>query len=105
MLALRSGRFPPVPLRDEAEWAPEPVWALSRKVSCLAGNRTPIPLLSSSWTSLYRLSWKSNTSIEFSRHLRSNSERHGIIVTPRSYAISTKPSKPLEAPRVLSSEI
>jgi hypothetical protein len=41
--ALPSGKEPPVPMEQEAGWAPEPAWTLWSKEKCLspAGNRTP----------------------------------------------------------------
>jgi hypothetical protein len=41
----RPGRaLPPVPIGQEAEWAPEPVWTqrLEEKSSASVGDRTPI---------------------------------------------------------------
>jgi hypothetical protein len=42
--ALPSGKGPPVPIVQEAGWAPEPVWTqrLEKKSFAPAGNRTPI---------------------------------------------------------------
>jgi hypothetical protein len=42
--ALLSGKGPPVPIGQEAEWAPEPVWTqrLEEKSSAPAGNRISI---------------------------------------------------------------
>jgi hypothetical protein len=61
-LVSRPGRFtlgkePPVPIGQEAGWAPEPVWTLWRRENSisLAGNRTPssqspVPILTEiSW--------------------------------------------------------
>jgi hypothetical protein len=41
---LPPGKGPPVPIVQEAGWAPEPVWTqtLEEKSFALAGNRTPI---------------------------------------------------------------
>jgi hypothetical protein len=42
--ALPPGKGPPVPILQEAEWAPEPVWTqgLEEKSSAPVGDRTPI---------------------------------------------------------------
>jgi hypothetical protein len=42
--ALLPGKGPPVPILQEAGWAPEPVWTqrLEEKFSAPAGDRTPI---------------------------------------------------------------
>jgi hypothetical protein len=42
--ALPPGKGPPVPIVQEAGWAPEPVWTqgLEEKSSASVGNRTPI---------------------------------------------------------------
>jgi hypothetical protein len=42
--ALSPGNGPPVPIAQEAEWAPEPVWTqgLEEKSSASVGDRTPI---------------------------------------------------------------
>jgi hypothetical protein len=47
--ALTPGKEPPVPIIQEAGWAPEPVWTqrLEEKSSVPAGDRTPIALSSS----------------------------------------------------------
>jgi hypothetical protein len=34
--ALPPGKEPPVPIGQEVEWAPEPVWMLCRREMCLA---------------------------------------------------------------------
>jgi hypothetical protein len=41
---LPPGKGPPVPIVQEAGWAPEPVWTqrLEEKILCPAGNRTPV---------------------------------------------------------------
>jgi hypothetical protein len=41
---LPPGKGPPVPIVQEAGWAPEPVWTqrLEEKSFALAGDRTPI---------------------------------------------------------------
>jgi hypothetical protein len=41
--ALPPGKGPPIPIVQEAGWAPEPVWAqrLEEKSSAPAGDRTP----------------------------------------------------------------
>jgi hypothetical protein len=46
---LPPGKGPPVPIGQEAEWAPEPVWTqrLEEKSSAPAGDRTPIARSSS----------------------------------------------------------
>jgi hypothetical protein len=40
----RRGKKPPVPIVQEAGWAPEPVWTqrLEEKSFAPAGNRTPV---------------------------------------------------------------
>jgi hypothetical protein len=39
--ALPPGKYPPVPIGQEAGWAPDPVWRMQgREKSCSAGNRT-----------------------------------------------------------------
>jgi hypothetical protein len=42
--ALSPGKVPPVPIGQEAGWAPEPVWTqrLEEKSSAPVGDRTPI---------------------------------------------------------------
>jgi hypothetical protein len=47
--ALPPKKGPPVPIVQEAGWAPEPVWTqrLEEKSSAPAGNRTPIARSSS----------------------------------------------------------
>jgi hypothetical protein len=42
--ALPAGKGPPVPIGQEAGWAPEPVWTqgLEEKSSAPVGDRTPI---------------------------------------------------------------
>jgi hypothetical protein len=47
--ALSPGKGPPVPIVQEAGWAPEPVWTqrLEEKSSASAGDRTPIARSSS----------------------------------------------------------
>jgi hypothetical protein len=47
--ALPPGKGPPVPIVQEAGWAPEPVWTqrLEEKSFAPAGDRTPISLSSS----------------------------------------------------------
>jgi hypothetical protein len=42
--ALSPGKGPPVPIVQEAGWAPEPVWTqvLEEKSSAPVGDRTPI---------------------------------------------------------------
>jgi hypothetical protein len=42
--ALPPGKEPPVPIGQEAGWAPEPVWTqgLEEKSSAPAGDRTPV---------------------------------------------------------------
>jgi hypothetical protein len=42
--ALPPGKGPPVPIEQEAGWAPEPVWTqgLEEKSSASVGDRTPI---------------------------------------------------------------
>jgi hypothetical protein len=47
--ALAPGKGPPVPIVQEAGWAPEPVWTqrLEEKSSAPAGNRAPIARSSS----------------------------------------------------------
>jgi hypothetical protein len=46
--ALPPGKGPPVPIVQEARWAPEPVWSqrLEERSSAPAGDRTPIAQLS-----------------------------------------------------------
>jgi hypothetical protein len=46
---LPPGKEPPVPIVQEAGWAPEPVWTqrIEEKSFALAGNRTPIARSSS----------------------------------------------------------
>jgi hypothetical protein len=46
---LPPGKGPPVPIGQEAGWAPEPVWTqrLQEKFFAPAGNRTPIARSSS----------------------------------------------------------
>jgi hypothetical protein len=46
---LPPGKGPPVPIVQEAEWAPEPVWTqrIAEKSVAPAGNRTPIARSSS----------------------------------------------------------
>jgi hypothetical protein len=46
--ALPPEKGPPVPIVQEAGWAPEPVWTqrLEEKSFSLAGNRTPIAAVS-----------------------------------------------------------
>jgi hypothetical protein len=41
--ALPPGKEPPVPIEQEARWAPEPVWTqrLVEKSSASVGDRTP----------------------------------------------------------------
>jgi hypothetical protein len=40
-VALTPGKEPPVPIGDEAGWAPEPVWTLRRREKyCTARNQT-----------------------------------------------------------------
>jgi hypothetical protein len=47
--ALPPGKGPPIPIGQEAGWAPEPVWTqrLEEKSFASAGDRTPIARLSS----------------------------------------------------------
>jgi hypothetical protein len=47
--ALTPGKRPPVPIVQEAGWAPEPVWTqrIEEKSFAPAGDRTPIALSSS----------------------------------------------------------
>jgi hypothetical protein len=47
--ALAPGKGPPVPIVQEAGWAPEPVWIqrIEEKSFARAGDRTPIALSSS----------------------------------------------------------
>jgi hypothetical protein len=42
--ALYPGKGPPIPIEEEAGWAPEPVWTqrLEEKSSVPVGDRTPI---------------------------------------------------------------
>jgi hypothetical protein len=42
--ALHPGKGPPVPIGQEAGWAPEPVWTqrLDEKSSASVGDRTPV---------------------------------------------------------------
>jgi hypothetical protein len=42
--ALPPGKGPPVPIVQEAGWAPEPVWTqrLEEKFSAPVGDRTPV---------------------------------------------------------------
>jgi hypothetical protein len=42
--ALPPGKGPPVPIVQEAGWAPEPVWTqgLEEKSSALVGDRNPV---------------------------------------------------------------
>jgi hypothetical protein len=46
---LPPGKVPPVPIVQEAGWAPEPVWTqwIEEKSFAPAGDRTPIPRSSS----------------------------------------------------------
>jgi hypothetical protein len=47
--ALPAGKGPPVPIEQEAGWAPEPVWTkrIEEKYFAPAGNLTPIARSSS----------------------------------------------------------
>jgi hypothetical protein len=49
---LPPGKGPPVPIVQEAGWAPEPVWTqrLEEKSFVSAGDRTPIARSSSPWS-------------------------------------------------------
>jgi hypothetical protein len=49
LAALSSGKGPPVPIAQDAGWAPEPVWTqrLEEKFFTLSEDRTPIARLSS----------------------------------------------------------
>jgi hypothetical protein len=49
---LLSGKGPPVPIVQEAGWAPEPVWTqrIEEKSFAPAGNRTPITRSSSPYS-------------------------------------------------------
>jgi hypothetical protein len=42
--ALTPGKGPPIPIVQEAGWAPEPIWTqrLEEKSSASVGNRTPV---------------------------------------------------------------
>jgi hypothetical protein len=42
--ALPPGKEPPVPIKQEAGWAPKPVWTsrLEEKSSASVGDRTPV---------------------------------------------------------------
>jgi hypothetical protein len=40
--ALPPGKGPPVPIGQEAGWAPEPVWTQRLEKKSSAGDRTPI---------------------------------------------------------------
>jgi hypothetical protein len=52
---LLSGKGPPLPIGEEAAWAPEPVWTLWSREESLAsaGNRIQIPQSLSPYHSHY----------------------------------------------------
>jgi hypothetical protein len=54
-----TGKWPPVPIGQEAEWAPEPVWTQSVEKKSSARDRTPIARSPARSQTLY---WQSNPS-------------------------------------------
>jgi len=83
--ALPPGKGPPVPIVQEAGWAPEPVWTqrLEKKSFTLAGDRTPI-VRSSMWTGVVILIV---ASVHISQPNRTVMSRNGTFCWSRGAAM------------------